>query len=167
MKPIRDDIWQSMLTAEYSVKYWEELSHRYASRLRWTGIVLAVSSSTAFLALLPSNQITILPRVIAFVSAALAIISTQLKWKELLAETERARGACIELASAYNQLWRSLDGEKISDATAQTRFDQIKEKEVPILINKPKIKDDPKLQQKCYKQILALRGLAKKSDEKN
>jgi hypothetical protein len=159
MDVIHQAIWRSMLTAEFSILYWEKLANRYEERLKWVGVVLAVFASGAFLSLLSPLQATLLPKVIAGVSAALTIISTQLKWKETLKELSTVRGICIEIAAIYQQLWRDVESGAITTETARQRLDKIREKEIMAKKSKPNIRTDEKLRQECFKEVLRSRNL--------
>lgn len=159
MDLIHQAIWRSMLTAEFSILYWERLANRYEERLKWVAVVLAVFASGAFLSLMSPLESTLLPKFIAGISAALTIISTQLKWKETLKELSTVRGMSIEIAAVYQVLWRDVESGAITTETARQRLEKIREKEIAAKKSKPNIRTDEKLRQECFKEILASRSL--------
>lgn len=159
MDPTHRAIWRSMLTAEFSILYWEKLANRYEERIKWVGIVVAIFASGAFGALLSPLESTLWPKVISGISAFLSIVSTQLKWPELVKEISTVKGMCIEIATIYQQLWRDLESGAITTEMARERQDRLKEKEIRAIMSRPNIRTDEKLRQKCFQQILAQRNL--------
>ncbi len=152
----RSEVWNAMLEADYQKRYWHAKAASFVCIDRRLQIFLAILSSAAVLSTLDDLE---LQDAWKWLSAITAVIATALPFmnytRRSVAMTDiGAKWHWLELE--YSSIWRTID----SDGFHESRFKELKSNEIEIgklITDLPK--DDKKLQDKCYRQVLISKGV--------
>ncbi len=150
-------LWDSLLTADMSSRYWAYIARRYQRRLKAATIFLAATSTSAVASLLASLQVDWLPQVLSLITAVTAVALPILNWEGTIQNAVRAVERWAFLRTAYERLWASLPA--ISNADLSAKFDEIKARELELSWIEVTLPHDETLLKKCYAEVVQTRGI--------
>ncbi len=105
-------VWEGMLSAEIRANYFAELSGKYNRRQRGVAwVILCLSSGAAATLLyagLPAEIALWLPRVLALLTAALALLALVMQYPKLAYDSADLHSKWSRLASKYEALWENV-----------------------------------------------------------
>lgn len=125
----RDQVWESMVFADFRVRYFGELATQYRRRQRRLNITLAILSSSAFVVLALRLGVEL---ELPWLAEAAALLVAVLGWLLALGRySERSSLAASlvrrwsDLHTQYRALWLSL--EEMEDREIRSRWQELEE----------------------------------------
>jgi hypothetical protein len=155
METLRTAIWNALLDAEMNVRYWRCLARKDVLTEKALKIVLALTSSGAFLAIWASN-----PGVVKVLSAISTILAISLPILNLSERVETMAGLCgkwTQMSIEYDRLWLRSNSEPQGNYETEIRL--LKERTIELRTVEAKLPYDNKLIQRCQREVLMARGI--------
>ncbi len=127
MSEIRELVWQSMLTADMSARYWGHLAARFRKRETKIKIFLALTTSTGAIAAWSLwESFPWVWQLLSSISAVLAVSLPILNYSGRVETMAGLRGKWTSLRFAYERLWVGIDTkphERVSDELREIEED--------------------------------------------
>lgn len=152
-------IWESLLDADMSSRYWGRAARLYQNCERGAKIFLAAVSSSTVASWLVWQQIAWLWQSLSAGAAIIAVALSILNLGSIVEAMVRAAEKWALLRASYDRLWAALP--QMSDTVALTKFDELKVREVELSSAEARLPHIQKLIQKSYDEVFSSRGLKK------
>lgn len=161
----REAVWESWLNADYRARYFGELAGRFSRYQRQATVLLAITSSGAFLALMVRiSSSAALPWIVEIA----ALLAASIGWilmlgrfpeKANLAAAQHMRWARAQ--REYQELWLSVEAQTVKPAAATKRCSSIEESAAKMdEMAMRELPDKKRLALRCYEEMEAVRGVA-------
>ena len=127
MEDLRKSVWEGMLSADLSVRYYDALARRFYVCDLWAKIFFAVTSSSVVAGWAVWNDPKEFPsfnvtwKVVSACSAVLAISVPFFQHAKKLEIAGRVKCECIEIQKEYELLWSRVDDDSPRQVEAQLR----------------------------------------------
>lgn len=152
----RHDVWEAMLEADYQKRYWHAKAASFVRVDRRLQILLAIFSSAAVLSTLDALE---MQNIWTYLSGITAIIATALpflNYTRYSVSMTDISSKWHRLEIEYSSIWRTID----KDGFDENRFKELKSQEIEIgKLTTDLPRDDKKLQEECYRQVLISKGV--------
>ena len=156
-KLVVTDIWNSSLTAELNVRYWDSLCRRYYLIDRYVKIFLAVTSSSTVAGWGFWKEMKILWQILYGISTITALALPILDLRGKIQLMARVGEKWAQILSQYDILILDLKNGMGLDKIAK-QYRQIREKH-PSGIGSALPSNKERLKEKLYKEIVKSKGL--------
>ena len=156
---IREEVWDSMLTADYNCCYWDRLAQRYYTRQKWAEIFLAITASSTVAAWGIWRHAELVWQVLSVFATLIAVILPILNFKKVIAATSDLLGVWIQIRGDYDMLWFDIEHNLVSPERAVDQFRKIKRKELDVERKLINLRDDEKLLEQCRQEVIQARGI--------
>jgi hypothetical protein len=164
-RDVRVAVWDGLLTADMNVRYWNEIGYRYSRNDTWTKIFLAATSSSTVATWGFWTQISWAWKSLSALSALLAVALPILNWNRKVSAIADLHGRWIQIRNEHETLWRRMESGAVSEAEAETTFQNIRNKEAEAETHELAaiLKRDKRLVDTCYQEVLVARGIQQSS----
>jgi hypothetical protein len=158
MSEIRVLVWQSMLTADMSARYWGHLAARFRKKETKIKIYLALTTSTGAVAGWSLwESFPWVWQVLSSISAVLAVSLPLLNYSGRVETMAILRGKWTSLRFAYERLWAGIDTkpyERVSDELREIEEDVEHISRIETVVQR-----DSTLVRQCQREVRQSRGL--------
>jgi hypothetical protein len=154
---MRQLLWDSMLDADMSVRYWGYMARRFSKRELAIKVFLALTSSGAVAGWTLWAAYPGLWHFFSGVSAVTAIALPILDYSGKVATMVELRGKWSELSTLYDQMWARYGSNAAGPPPDQIA--PLKLKEAELSKQSAVLPSDTKLMLKCQAEVRRARGL--------
>jgi hypothetical protein len=154
---LRDEVWDSMLTADYNSRYWEYLFKRYYRRQKAAEIFLAVTSSSSVAAWGIWRNIDLVWQSLSALSTLVAVILPILNYKKQIADLSEILSQWVQIRSEYELLWFDIEHGTPTRDRVIDQYKKLKRREIEVDKITSSIPDDKKLLELCRQQVIKAR----------
>lgn len=155
---IRRLVWESLLNADFSSRYFGHLAGLLQTRERIITVVVGVLSSGAFLALISKFQLGYLPQLLSALTAVFSITLATRKLGKSAALSASLHSRWTAIQNDYEILWSEaefLSSEQIAERWRNIENSHMKDDETAA----QEFRIDKKLADECQKAVLQMRHL--------
>ena len=156
---MRRIIWESMLDADLNERYWGYLAERYHKKEKYTKIFLAVMTSGTVASWGFWSQVEILWKILSSLSALLAIALPIVNWPKMVEAMIDLKQKWFQIRSDYEMLWIEVEDGINDKEKVKRELKRLKDKEARISQKEANLPNDKKLIRRCWKEVIASRGL--------
>jgi hypothetical protein len=154
---LREEVWDSMLTADYNSRYWEYLFKRYYRRQKVAEIFLAVTSSSSVAAWSIWRDINLLWQCLAGSSTLVAVILPILNYKKQIADLSEILSQWVQIRAEYELLWFDIEHGTPTRDHVIDQYKKLKRREIEVDKITSSIPDDERLLDLCRQQVINAR----------
>lgn len=156
--PVRVDVWEGLLNAQFNMRYYEKIYHRFSRRDKGVRALFGIGSPATLASLAGwkafpgvSNTLLVLTGVFGVLAAVGAVLNPVLGYSDMLAEFSARYATWSRIEGRFETLWKRIeDGDTVT-------LDQylVVNKDVPVVSGKElDIPRDVSLMDECQQAVL-------------
>jgi len=156
---LRENLWDSMLTAHLNYRYWSELASRYLNFDKSSKIFLAIASSTTVATWAFWQDAHTLWKILSAISALMAIALPFLNLQDYIKRMTSLRVEWFRTMKSYEAIFLKYETGQTTEIETRNEYVEISTGESELIEDATGLPVRIKLLNKCQLRVLESRGL--------